>query len=207
MRRLGDELGALADRTFDSFRLDRPFSPIVWDKRTISVVAQQRFLADAHRRAQAYAAEPRGWLYLHGAYGGGKSHLAAAIANAAVAAGRSAHFLPVGKLLDNLTAALRDGSSDTLLADLIACELLVLDELAPAHLAEAASDWRFGRLERLVNERLGRPTVITANVAPDDLAGIGDLRAERIADRIAGAAVKIWLPISSYRRLGNERTA
>jgi DNA replication protein DnaC len=204
LARLGDELGELKDRTLDSFRLDRQLEPITWEKKSTSVAAQRNFLTAAYRCALAYAAQPRGWLYLHGAFGAGKSHLAAAIANAVVGAGRSAQFFPVGKLLDRLTAALRDGTADTLLDTLIACDLLVLDELARAHLAEAASDYRFGRIERLVNERLDKPTIITASVAPFDLAVPGDLRAERIADRIGGAASIIWLPISSYRRLGKE---
>jgi DNA replication protein DnaC len=200
--RLGDELGALADRTFASFRTNRHLAPTRWEGKTISVAAQRQLIADGVRRAQAFAAAPRGWLYLHGSYGAGKSHLAAAVAHAVAAAGRRVHFLPVGKLLDNLTAALRDGLADRLLDDLLTCDLLILDELAPSHLAEAASDWRFGRIERLVNERLDKPTVITANVAPDDLAAPGDLRAERIADRIAGVSQRIWLPIGpSYRRL------
>jgi DNA replication protein DnaC len=200
--RLGDDLGSLADRTFDSFDCDRPCTPMIWEGKPLGVAAQRQLLRDGHRRASDYAAAPRGWLYFHGSYGAGKSHLAAAIANTVAAAGRRAHFLPVGKLLDNLTAALRDGMADLLLADLLTCDLLILDELAPAHLAEAASDWRFGRLERLVNERQGRHTIITANVAPDDLAAPGDVRAERLADRIAGASQIIWLPIGpSYRRL------
>lgn len=204
--RLGDELGELADRTFDSFRLSRPLKPLTWEGKVVGVAAQRTFLADGERRAREYAANPRRWLYLHGAFGAGKSHLAAAIANAMLDAGRSARFYTANRLLDCLTAAIKDGTTDQLLEDLLTCGLLVLDELAPAHLSEAASDWRFGRIERIVNERLSLPTVITANVAPDDLVVPGDLRAERVADRIVGVASTIWLPVSSYRRC-QERSA
>lgn len=202
--RLQDELGALSDRTFDSFDLDRPLAPTVWCGEAVGVKAQKTALEAAHRRAKAWAESPRGWLYLHGAFGAGKSHLAAAIANAQIGTGRRARFLTVGKLLDTLTMTIRDGTTDRLLGDLLDCDLLVLDEISTAHLAEAASDWRFGRLERIVNERLGKPTVLTSNVAPDDLASPGDIRAERIIDRICGASQIIWMPISSYRRLGKE---
>lgn len=44
--------------------------------------------------------------------------------------------------------------------------------------------------------------VITSNLAPDDLANVGDVRAERLADRIAGASQIVWMPIASYRRIG-----
>jgi len=199
-------MGGLTDRTFGSLRLDRKLEGTTWEGKQISVAAQRTLLADGVRRARAYANQPRGWLYLHGAYGAGKSHLAAAIANARVQDGHTARFHTAGRLLDKLTAALRDGMADRLLDALLTCDLLVLDELARSHLAEAASDWRFTRIERLLNERIGRPTVITANVAPDDLATPGDLRAERVADRIAGESEQIWLPISSFRRL-KERTA
>lgn len=199
-QRLGDELGALSDRTFARFNLDRPLSPIAWQGKPIGVKAQRTAMEQALERCQAWAETPRGWLYIHGAFGAGKSHLAASIANARIGRGIT-RFLPVGKLLDTLTMTVRDGTTDRLLADLLDCELLILDELSTAHLAEAASDWRFGRLERIINERLSKPTVITSNVAPDDLALPGDIRAERVADRIVGVSQIVWLPVASYRRI------
>lgn len=202
--RLGDELGSLADKTFASFDLARPITPTIWQGAPMSAAAQLQFMASAHRRCEAWADDPSGWLFLHGAFGAGKSHLAAAIANEQQQAGAVVRFVTVNKLLDTLTAALRDHTSDSLIADLIACDMLILDELAGAHLAECASDWRFGRIERLINERLDRPTVITSNLAPDDLAQPGDLRAERLADRIAGVSQIVWMPIASYRRLPRE---
>lgn len=199
--RLGDELGSLADKTFDSFDLSRPIVPTTWQGRPLSAEAQKVFLADAHRRCLAWSRDPRGWLFLHGAFGAGKSHLAAAIANTYAATGKIVRFVTVNKLLDTLRAGIDSGSSDRMIADLIACDLLILDELAAAHLAECASDWRFGRIERLVNERLHTPTVITGNLAIDDLALPGDLRAERVADRIADVSQIVWMPIASYRRI------
>jgi DNA replication protein DnaC len=172
----------------------------VWQGKPLGEAAQRQFLRSAHQRAQGWANDPRGWLYLHGAFGAGKSHLAAAIANAQLGQ-RVVRFLTVGKLLDILTMTIRDGTTDRLLADLLDCDVLILDELSAAHLAEAASDWRFGRIERIIGERLNKPTVITSNVAPDDLATPGDMRAERVCDRISGASQLIWLPIVSYRRI------
>lgn len=199
--RLGDELGSLADKTFASFAMDRPLIPTDWQGVPFSVSTQRGFLGDAHRRCEAWADDPRGWLFLHGAFGAGKSHLAAAIANHQQRAGRIVRFVTVNKLLDILKAAIDTHKSEALIDDLIASDLLILDELASAHLAECASDWRFGRIERLVNERLNRPTIITSNLAPDDLAQVGDLRAERLADRIAGVSQIVWMPLASYRRI------
>ena len=204
--RLGDELGSLRHQTFASFDLERPIEPTVWRNQAMSVPAQQNFMRAAHARCEAWAENPRGWLYLHGAFGAGKSHLAAAIANEQQRAGAIVRFVTVNKLLDVLRAGIdaNDGSPDRLLADLLNCGCLILDELAQAHLAECAGDWRFGRIERLINERLDKPTVITSNLGPDDLASAGDVRAERLADRIAGASQIVWMPIASYRRLPRE---
>jgi DNA replication protein DnaC len=201
--KLRDELGDLAGKTFDSFDLARPLKMATWQAKPISVAAQHQFLLAAHRRCKAWSETPTGWLYLHGAFGAGKSHLAAAIANSWTQRG-VARFLTVGKLLDTLTMTIRDGTTDSLLIDLLQCDLLILDELSAAHLSEAASDWRFGRIERIINERLDKPTVITSNLAIDDLALPGDIRAERLSDRIAGVSQIVWMPIASYRRIGSE---
>jgi DNA replication protein DnaC len=205
--RLGDELGALAHCSFESFQLDRPLPPFQWEGKTISTATQRQFLKDAARRARAYAESPRGWLYFHGSFGAGKSYLAAAIANHQVAAGRRVRYRTVTGLLDALRSAIRDRKTDELLIDLLSCDLLVLDELAPQHLSEAASDWAFDKIDRLINERLHLPTVITSNRSYDDLVAADDWRAERIADRIAGVSVAIWMPVSSYRRLKEVRHA
>jgi DNA replication protein DnaC len=199
--RLGDELGALSSKTFESFQLDRPIAPTVWQGKQMSSEAQRVFMANAHKRCQAWALAPVAWLYIHGAFGAGKSHLAAAIANAQQQSGKVVRFVTVNKLLDTLRAGIDSGTSDRMISDLIACDLLILDELAGAQLAECASDWRFGRIDRLINERLEKPTIITSNLAADDLAQPGDIRAERLADRIAGAAQVVWMPIASYRRI------
>jgi DNA replication protein DnaC len=204
--RLQDELGSLADKTFDSFKRDRDLWPVTWQGKPLSAEAQRVFMSDAHRRCSSWAQSPRGWLFIHGAFGAGKSHLAAAIANAQQAAGKVVRFVTVNKLLDTLRSGIDNGTTDRMIADLIACDLLILDELSAAQLAESASDWRFGRIERLINERLTKPTVITSNLAPDDLAQPGDMRAERIADRIAGAAQIVWMPLASYRRLQQQAT-
>ena len=197
--RLHDELGSLADKTFDSFRLDRALAPFSWQGAPMSIAAQQQFMASAKKRCAAWVQSPRGWLFIHGGYGAGKSHLAAAMANAY--RGAIVRFVTINKMLDVLRAGIDDGSTDRLLADLLGCDLLILDELAAAQLAECVGDWRFGRIERLINERLEKPTVITSNLAPDDLAAPGDVRAERLADRIAGVSQIVWMPIASYRRI------
>lgn len=216
--RLGDELGDLAHCTFDAFDLSRPLAPI-WtlanryyrsldplppadrhQAECLTEAIQRPLLAAAYDRAWAYAICPRGWLCLHGAYGGGKSHLAAAIAHHLVAQGWSVRYRSVPGMLDAIKAGFKDGSSDAVFDDLLMCDLLVLDDLGAQHI----SGYNYERLFRLINERLHKPTVITTNVHPDDLGDSNDIDAARLASRIAGAAQSIWLPISDYRRLAKQ---
>jgi DNA replication protein DnaC len=63
--------------------------------------------------ATAYAAEPNGWLYLHGGYGVGKTHLLAAIAWSLVDRGVGAFYVVVPDLLVKLQATFNDGSDET----------------------------------------------------------------------------------------------
>jgi hypothetical protein len=219
--RLGDELGDLAHCTFDAFDLDRPFSPLYLcdgryyrtreripkDKhgqprkhQVISEAIQATMLPAAYERARAYVDRPRCWLCFHGAYGGGKSHLAAAIAHELVKRDWSVRYRSVPGMLDAIKAGFKDGTADDVFDDLLRCDLLVLDDLGAQHI----SGYNYERLFRLINERLDKPTVITTNVHPDDLGDASDVDAARLASRIAGAAESIWLPISDYRRLREQ---
>src|SRR5262249_40340080 len=54
--------------------------------------------------AHEYAESPEGWLVLTGASGTGKTHLAAAVANALLTRGETVFFIVVPDLLDHLRA-------------------------------------------------------------------------------------------------------
>jgi DNA replication protein DnaC len=184
--RLGDELARLDRCTFQTFDLQRPLPPF----EGMSPEAQRTQLQRAYDACMAYAAAPAGWLYLHGTYGAGKSHLAAAIAHTLVADGWTARYRSTPGLLDAIRAGFSSGTADSIFADLLHADLLVLDDIGAEHL----TGWAEERLFRLLNERQGQATVLTSNVHPDDLPG-------RLASRIAGNARLCWLPVSDYRRL------
>lgn len=217
LARLRDELSALADRTFESFDLDRPLAPLLTADgayypeisrvpteqrgrvKTIGDAPQRAALVKALDAARTYARTWSGWLVLHGAYGAGKSHLAAAIAHAAVALGMSTRYRSMPGLFDALKRGFDDGTSDAIFEDLIACDVLILDDLLDVDIR--ASDWRRSRLFRLLNERETKALVITSNQRIDDLAPAGDIDAGRLFSRIAGNATHVWFPVSDYRRL------
>lgn len=117
-----------------------------------------------------YAEEPEGWLLLTGTYGCGKTHLAAAIANARLARGYTAIFMIVPDLLDHLRAAFNPQSEttyDELFEQLKSAPLLILDDLG----SQSSTPWAQEKLFQLLNHRYNAqlPTVITTNQRLDDL--------------------------------------
>lgn len=196
--RLGDELGELLrDKTFDNFDLQRPLAVVTWKRRQVSIAAQRGFLLSALEQCRAYADAPRSWLYLYGSLGSGKSHLAAAIAHLRAGRNEQVRYRSAPGLMDALRAGFEDHTSDAIFDDLLACDLLVVDDFG----AEKVTDWSQERFFRLLNERQGKPTILTSNYELAELAPVGDLAAERIVDRIEGQSAKILLSVSSYRRL------
>ena len=84
-------LEALANLTFDSFN----------PRGRVGLGRQQAdSLEQAFNQAQNFTGTLDGWLLLLGRYGCGKTHLAAAIANQAVAMGMDTLFLTVPDMLD-----------------------------------------------------------------------------------------------------------
>ncbi|MBC8077889.1 MAG: ATP-binding protein, partial [Chloroflexales bacterium] len=160
-------LGAYVDKTFAAFDGDVP--------------GVQRVLAIA----EAYAETLEGWLVLWGAYGCGKTHLAAAVANAALARGRGTIFAAVPDLLDHLKATFAPSSSETYderFELLRTVDLLVLDDLG----TESATAWAREKLYQLINHRYVQrlPLVVTSNVSLDLLDG--RIRS-RLQDRALGS--------------------
>jgi DNA replication protein DnaC len=153
-------MAALQEMTFASFQVDAPGNS---DEG-------KRSLETAHDAARVFAERPVGWLVLHGGFGCGKTHLAAAIANQRLQAGASALFVVVPDLLDHLRAAYAPGSDDAFDERFEAVRetpLLVLDDLG----TQAPTPWAGEKLFQLLNYRYNAqlPTVITTNVPLDDL--------------------------------------
>ncbi len=144
---------------------------------------QRASLRLAYETAAQYAHAPRGWLLLQGRSGTGKTHLAAAIANARLAAGDQVIFSSASGLLDRLRSTFDPfawESYDNVFAQMRDCALLILDDLGD----ESPTPWALEKLYQLFNHRNVRalPTVITTR-----------LPLERIEPRIRSRSLDVAL--------------
>ena len=149
------------DKTFESFdlresKLSRP---------------QADNLHRALQLAVAFADKPTDWLVFNSvAYGNGKTHLAAAIANYVANTGEPVLFVVVPDLLDYLRASFSPSSQarlDKRFDEVKNAPLLVLDDLG----TESATAWAREKVYQLFNYRYSArlPTVITTAVAIEQI--------------------------------------
>ena len=158
-------------------------------------------LQNAINLAKAFAENPTDWLVFSGVYGGGKTHLAAAIANKIQRNGGSVLFVVVPDLLDHLRATFNPSSNvnyDKLFTQIKTAEVLILDDLG----TESATPWAREKLYQLFNYRYSMrlPTVITTAIA---INKIDSRLASRILDNNISTIVGIW--VSSYNSRGDKK--
>jgi DNA replication protein DnaC len=190
LRRLSS-LGALNTKRFDNF-LPEGHSE---DRQ------QQASLRQAYERCVAFAEHPQGWRLLHGGFGTGKTHLAAAIANDCLERGESVIFVNTPDLLDHLRSTFSPTSDvgyDELFEQVRTVGLLVLDDLG----AESPTAWAQEKLYQILNFRYNEklPTVITSN---QDLNRIEPRIRSRLVD--LDLVRKIVIDAPDFRR-GNDET-
>ncbi|MBN1936791.1 MAG: ATP-binding protein [Anaerolineae bacterium] len=160
--------------------------------------AQQENLRRAFSYAQQFAREPQDWLMFRGGYGCGKTHLAAAIANERLNAGKPALFVVVPDLLDYLRSAYSPNSSigyDERFEEIRSHPLLILDDLG----TQSNTSWADEKLFQIFNYRYNAklPTVITTNCELEEIE-------ERIRSRLNSMDLVHVVPIFApdYRASG-----
>lgn len=144
--------------------------------------------------AKAYAEHPQGFIVFTGEYGCGKTHLAAAIANAIAQRGNSVSFVVVPDLLDHLRATFAPGSAvsyDQRFEETRSAPYLVLDDLG----TESATPWAREKIFQIIDYRYiaKLPTIITIHRE----AQIEPRIQTRIFDLARGSVTEILAP--SYR--------
>lgn len=122
-------------------------------------------------------------VVFYGPTGVGKTHLAAAILNNRILAGKSGVYATVPELMDSLRSAMRTNTIDEARQAIIDTDLLFLDDLG----AENPTEFVVEELFKLINGRLlhAKQTIGTSNLSPDGFreryAGAGG---ERIVSRL-----------------------
>lgn len=135
-----------------------------WDERTEDGLPEEdlQSLQKAFQKAVEFSKTPLGWLVFTGQYACGKTHLAAAIANARADLGQPPLFIGVSDLLDHLRATFSPGSSTSLdrrFEEIRTAPLLILDGLGE----QSPTAWANEKLFQLIEYRyLNKlPTVMT----------------------------------------------
>ena len=172
----------LDDKTFETF-----------DTRGMNADEKGReSLQMALREARQFAESPENWLVFLGVHGCGKTHLAAAIANYQLRAGRPVFFAVVPDLLDHLRSTFSPESKvtyDEVFEKVKTSPLLILDDLG----TESSTPWAQEKLYQILNYRYNSrlPTVITVG---GFLEGIEGRLASRLQDPKLSNVIPIFAP-------------
>jgi len=156
----GLELGLLKTMTFDNFD---------W-KRANLLPEQRQNLEQVFRLALDFAKSPEGWLVLQGVTGCGKTHLAAAIANYRLQAGKPALLVVVPDFLDHLRSTFSPESRvsyDQLFESVKRAPLLILDDFGE----QSTTPWAQEKLYQVINYRYNArlATVVTTRYSLDEI--------------------------------------
>lgn len=190
---LKEQLKSYAECTFDQWDDQRILETHQWGGVTYAPQAQRKALGIATRIAKDYADNPNGGLFIFGSYGAGKTHLAAAIGLACAERNLRVQYHNIPTLFSKLRSSAGTFSVDDALAPLLACDVLILDDIG----SEDVTSFIHGRLFSIIDERLHKATVVTSNVELDALESqIGG----RIHSRLQ-LARQLWLPVSDYRKV------
>ncbi|NTU85567.1 MAG: ATP-binding protein [Chloroflexales bacterium] len=183
-------LGPFAEKTFENFDVGFPG------------------VARAYARARAFAEHPAKWLVLMGNFGCGKTHLAAAIANAVLSQGYEVLFSVVPDLLDHLRSTFGPSSEvayDERFEQVRGAYVLILDDFG----TENATPWAREKLFQILNHRYNYrlPTVITSNQKPEafDPRVYSRMTDRELCDEITLIDAGDYRQLSSTQRFAHKK--
>jgi DNA replication protein DnaC len=193
LRKVGG-LEHLANKTFENFKPEGIGQSDI----------DRENLRSAYDFAVSYAENPHGWLVLKGGFGSGKTHLAAAIANVQIEAGRSVLFMTVPDLLDYLKASYgaspdEGDNFNRRFEQILSVSLLILDDMG----TESPTPWAMEKLFQILNHRYTAqlPTVVSTN---RELEQFDPRIQSRLADFDLSQVIAITAP--DYRIAGGRNS-
>lgn len=156
--------------------------------------------SETSRRLRKYCAEHKQayenniGLLLWGNVGVGKSFYAGCIANDLIDKGIKVLCTTFPKILNGLFNA--DDKNDYI-NSIVSYPFLIIDDLG----TERGTDYAIEQLFTLIDERYksNRPTIITTNLNPRDMAEVQDINYKRIYSRIAEMCVPFYIKQEAQR--------
>ncbi|RJQ40158.1 MAG: AAA family ATPase [Dehalococcoidia bacterium] len=172
----------------------------IFDHKRVNLPPDKREnLAEAYRLARDYARAPEGWLVFQGENGCGKTHLAAAIANENLKAGKAVRFVVVPDFLDHLRSTFSPESKvsyDKYFEAVRTAPLLILDDFGE----QSSTPWAQEKLYQVINYRYNAqlPTVITTCLSLEEIA-------RRFSSRFVDPRLSLVFTITAPDYRGDQR--
>lgn len=166
--------------SFNSFSLD--YYPDKEDRYGINI---REKMAEIYEYLKSYAAHfslQSSSLFLLGAPGLGKTHLALAIAGSVLDKGASVIYMPAQNLVSRLEHEhFSAGVAEEVETAFLECDLLIIDDLG----TEFSNSFVQAALYNVINNRIlsGRPTIISTNL---EFAALRERYPDRLFSRLSG---------------------
>lgn len=156
--------------------------------------------SETSRRLRKYCAEHKQafenniGLLLWGDVGAGKSYYAGCIANYLIDEGIKVLCTTFPKILNGLFTA---DNKNEYINNIVSYPFLIIDDLG----TERGTDYAIEQLYTLVDERYksNRPTIITTNLNPRDMAAVQEIQYKRIYSRITEMCVPLFVRSEAHR--------
>lgn len=193
------DCGCMAKRRIMRRMHESGLESIIRDYTFASYRASEPWQKDMLKRAQQYAAEPRGWWYVCGTPGTGKTHICTAICGALLKRGQDVRYMLWREDVPRLKALITDAEAyEDEMQKLKDASVLYIDDFFKGSITEADKNLAFELLNARYNRRA--ITIISSERTIEDVLDIDEGLGSRIHERAAGNTFRTS---GGNRRLGN----